>query len=45
MRAVVQRVSRARVLVEGSVTGEIEAGLVVLIAIGREDSATLRRHG
>jgi len=41
MRAVLQRVSRARVLVSGSVTGEIGPGLVVLIAVGREDvSAT-----
>ena len=39
MRAVVQRVSRARVLVDGRVTGEIESGLVVLIAVGRSDSA------
>jgi D-aminoacyl-tRNA deacylase len=37
MRAVLQRVSRARVLVEGGVTGEIGSGLVVLIAVGRED--------
>jgi D-tyrosyl-tRNA(Tyr) deacylase len=40
MRAVIQRVARARVLVEGSVTGEIEAGLVVLVAVGRNDSET-----
>jgi D-aminoacyl-tRNA deacylase len=41
MRAVLQRVSRARVLVEGGVTGEIGPGLVVLIAVGRDDvSAT-----
>ena len=41
MRAVLQTVSRARVLVDGSVTGEIGPGLVVLIAVGREDvSAT-----
>lgn len=39
MRAVIQRVSRARVVVGGTVAGEIEAGLVVLIAVGREDSA------
>jgi D-aminoacyl-tRNA deacylase len=39
MRAVVQRVTHARVLVEGRVTGEIEAGLVVLVAVGREDAA------
>jgi D-aminoacyl-tRNA deacylase len=37
MRAVLQRVSRARVLVEGGVTGEIGPGFVVLIAVGRED--------
>jgi D-aminoacyl-tRNA deacylase len=37
MRAVVQRVSRARVLLDGRTTGEIGAGLVVLIAVGRED--------
>jgi D-aminoacyl-tRNA deacylase len=38
MRAVVQRVSRARVLVDARVTGEIEAGLLVLVAVGRNDS-------
>jgi len=37
MRAVVQRVSRARVLVENKVAGEIGPGLVVLIAVGRND--------
>lgn len=39
MRAVLQRVSRARVLVDGRVTGEIEAGLAVLIAVGKGDTA------
>jgi len=39
MRAVVQRVSRARVTVEGRTTGEIAAGLAVLIGVGREDTA------
>ena len=39
MRAVVQRVSRARVVVEGRATGEIGAGLAVLVAVGREDTA------
>jgi len=39
MRAVVQRVSRARVVVEGKVTGEIGPGLVVLLGVGREDTA------
>ncbi len=38
MRAVIQRVTRARVLVDGRVTGEIEAGLLVLVAVGREDT-------
>ena len=37
MRAVVQRVSRARVTVEGRVTGEIGAGLMILLGIGRND--------
>jgi D-aminoacyl-tRNA deacylase len=39
MRAVVQRVSRARVQVDGRVVGEIGPGLVVLLGIGREDTA------
>jgi D-tyrosyl-tRNA(Tyr) deacylase len=38
MRAVVQRVSRARVTVQGEVTGEIAAGLVILLGVGREDT-------
>jgi D-aminoacyl-tRNA deacylase len=38
MRAVVQRVTRGRVVVEGRATGEIGGGLVVLIAVGREDT-------
>jgi D-tyrosyl-tRNA(Tyr) deacylase len=37
MRAVLQRVTHARVLVEGTVSGEIGPGLVVLIAVGRDD--------
>ena len=43
MRAVLQRVSRARVLVDGRATGEIGPGLVVLIAVGREDTAEVAR--
>jgi D-aminoacyl-tRNA deacylase len=39
MRAVIQRVSRARVLVGGSVTGEIGAGVLVLVAVGRADTS------
>ncbi len=38
MRAVLQRVSKASVAVDGRVTGEIGAGLVVLVAVGREDT-------
>jgi D-aminoacyl-tRNA deacylase len=37
MRAVVQRVSRARVSVEDRVTGEIDAGLVVLLGVHSDD--------
>jgi D-tyrosyl-tRNA(Tyr) deacylase len=39
MRAVVQRVSRARVTVEGRVTGEIDGGLMILLGVGREDTS------
>jgi D-aminoacyl-tRNA deacylase len=39
MRAVIQRVTHARVIVERRVTGEIEAGLVVLVAAGHDDTA------
>lgn len=39
MRAVIQRVSRAKVTVEGRATGEIGMGLVVLLGVGKEDSA------
>jgi len=38
MRAVVQRVSRAEVRVEGRLVGRIAAGLVVLVGVGSEDS-------
>jgi len=41
MRAVVQRVSRARVTVEGRVTGEIGAGLLILLGIGRNDTSAV----
>jgi D-tyrosyl-tRNA(Tyr) deacylase len=39
MRAVAQRVSRAKVTVDGRVTGEIGPGLVILLGVGREDTA------
>jgi D-tyrosyl-tRNA(Tyr) deacylase len=38
MRAVIQRVSRAKVTVAGEVTGEIGLGLLVLLGVGHEDS-------
>ena len=38
MRLVVQRVSRAKVIVDGRIAGEIDAGLVVLIGISPEDT-------
>src|SRR5579863_5678517 len=41
MRAVLQRVSKANVAVDGRVTGEIGAGLVVLLAVGREDTPAI----
>jgi D-aminoacyl-tRNA deacylase len=37
MRAVCQRVTEARVTVDGAVAGEITAGLVVLLGIERDD--------
>jgi D-tyrosyl-tRNA(Tyr) deacylase len=38
MRAVVQRVTRAKVTVEDAVVGEIKQGLVVLLGVARDDS-------
>ena len=38
MRAVIQRVTRARVTVDNAVTGEIGNGLVVLLGIARNDT-------
>lgn len=39
MRACIQRVSEARVTVEGVVTGQINRGLVVLLGVGQTDEA------
>ena len=39
MRAVVQRVARARVLVGGAVRSEIGAGLCILLGVARGDDA------
>jgi D-aminoacyl-tRNA deacylase len=38
MRAVVQRVSRAKVTVDAYTTGEIGLGLLVLLGVGHEDT-------
>jgi len=38
MRAVVQRVSRARVMVDAETTGEIGLGLLVLLGVGAGDT-------
>jgi D-tyrosyl-tRNA(Tyr) deacylase len=38
MRAIVQRVSRCRVTVDGNVVGEIGAGLLVLLGVSKTDS-------
>jgi D-tyrosyl-tRNA(Tyr) deacylase len=38
MRAVVQRVTRARVTSEGELTGAIGAGLCVLVGVGQSDA-------
>jgi D-aminoacyl-tRNA deacylase len=41
MRVVLQRVSRAKVTVEGNVIGEIGAGLMILLGVGREDTSAV----
>lgn len=38
MRAVVQRVARAKVTVAGELTGEIAGGLCAFVGVGREDT-------
>ena len=37
MRAVVQRVARASVTIDGEISGAIERGLLVYVGVGRED--------
>lgn len=41
MRAVIQRVSRAKVTVNAAVTGEISHGLMILLGVGREDTSAI----
>ena len=43
MRAVIQRVSRATVTVEGEVTGAINHGLLVLLGVGHGDTEETAR--
>ncbi len=38
MRVVAQRVSRAKVTVEGKIAGEIEEGLMILLGVGNQDT-------
>lgn len=38
MRAVVQRVSKAKVIVDGNIVGKIDKGLAVLLGVGLDDS-------
>ena len=40
MRAVIQRVSRAGVVVDGETRGAIERGLLVLLGVGADDDAS-----
>src|SRR5687767_14617523 len=40
MRAVVQRVTRAKVTIENDTVGEIKQGLVVLLGVARDDTQT-----
>lgn len=44
MRAVLQRVTRARVRVEGETVGEIGRGLVVLLGVARDDTEADARY-
>ena len=38
MRALLQRVLEAKVVVEGETTGEIEKGILVFLGLGKDDN-------
>lgn len=38
MRALIQRVSEAKVMVNNTIVGQIQTGLLVLLAVGKEDT-------
>ena len=44
MIALIQRVTRASVTVEGEVTGEIGAGLLVLLGVEKDDDEQIKRN-
>jgi D-aminoacyl-tRNA deacylase len=44
MKAVIQRVSKASVHVEGKVVGRIESGLLVLLGVAKDDGETDGRY-
>lgn len=44
MRAVIQRVTRAKVTVHGQVVGEISSGLLVLLGVGQQDTEASARY-
>jgi D-tyrosyl-tRNA(Tyr) deacylase len=39
LRAVIQRVTRSRVTVDSRVAGEIQTGMLILLGVGRDDTA------
>jgi D-aminoacyl-tRNA deacylase len=43
MRAVIQRVSRAKVTVEDKIAGEIGAGLMILLGVGQGDTSEVAK--
>lgn len=44
MRALIQRVTEAQVVVEGETVGEIGPGLLIFLGVGREDTEDIARR-